>query len=92
MFVPLKSVLPDKIKKLGIKKQIETVNVCKKVEEIINSQFKNLKVGVLRYKDQTIFIKTGNFHISNELKLKELSIKKKFKENNLNIKEIKYVI
>ena len=61
MFTPLKFMLPDKIKKLGIKKQVEVVDVCKRSEGVINEKIGPIfKVKVLQYKNDTLFVRTGN--------------------------------
>ena len=93
MFTPLKFMLPDKAKKLGIKKQVEVVDICKKSENIINEKLgPNFKIKVLQYKNNTLFIRTGNFQLSNELKLMEYDIKKELRSNSVNIENIRYLI
>ena len=93
MFTSLKTALPDKIKKLGIKNQITVISDCKKIETIINKKInQNFKIKVFAYKNKSIFIKTGNFQLANEIKLIEQNIKKELKENNIEIKNIKYII
>ncbi len=93
MFTKIKFILPDKINKLGIKKQVQLIDVCKRAEEIINKKLgPNFKIKVTQYKNNSLFIKTGNFQISNELKFLEYDLKKELKNNNINIENIKYLI
>jgi len=92
MFIQIKKVLPAKIKKLGIKKQIKVVGDCSKIEDILNNKIKsNYKIKVLSYKNSDLIIKTNNFHISNELKLIEYHLKREFRDNNIFVKNIRYV-
>ena len=93
MFTSLKSIIPKKIDSLGIKKQIQVIDICKKAEKIINLKIKSkFKVNIIKYKNQSIFIKTSNYHLLNEIKMMEEILKEEFKRNNLNIKNIKYLI
>jgi hypothetical protein len=93
MFTLLKFILPEKVKKLGIKKQVELVDVCRKAESVINKKLgPNFKIKVLQYKNNILFIKTGNFQLSNELKFLEYDLKKELKNNGINIENIKYLI
>jgi len=93
MFTKIKFILPKKINKLGIKRQIQLIDICKRAENILNEKLEqNFKIKVLQYKNDTLFIKTGNFQLSNELKFREYDFKKELKKNNINIKNIKYLI
>lgn len=93
MFTSLKSIIPSKIDKFGIKKQIQVIDICKKSEDIINFKIKSkFKASVVKYKNQTIFIKTNNYHLLNEIKMMEDILKEEFQKNKLNIKYIKYLI
>ncbi len=93
MFTPLKFILPEKINKLGIKKQIVVIDICKKAENIINEKLEsNFKIKVQQYKNNTLFIKTGNFQIANEIKFLEYDLKKELKKNNISVLNIRYLI
>lgn len=93
MFTSLKSIIPKKIDTLGIRKQIQVVDICKKAEDIINLKIKSkFKVNIIKYNNQSIFIKTSNYHLLNEVKMMEEILKEEFKRSNLNIKNIKYLI
>ncbi|MBI3671405.1 hypothetical protein HY249_01260 [Candidatus Azambacteria bacterium] len=48
-------------------------------------------VKVLKYKNGTAYIKTGNFQLSNEIKLLERSIKRELREEDINLNEIRLV-
>ncbi len=93
MFTSLKTVLPSKIKNLGIKNQVDVIDNCRKIEIIINKKINSdFKIKISAYKDKSIFIKTENFQLANEVKLMEQVIKKELKKNNIEIKNIKYII
>ncbi len=92
MFVSIKKIIPDKVKKLGIKKQVKIVSDCSLIEKILNEKIKsNFKIKVLSFKNGKLIVKTGNFHIANELKLIERDLKEEFKKNNIYVTDIRYI-
>ncbi|MEK7452803.1 MAG: hypothetical protein AAB614_01060 [Patescibacteria group bacterium] len=93
MFTSIKSILLNKTKRLGIKNQVKVIDDCRRIECVINGKInQNFKIKVLKYKNNTVYIKTNNFQLSNEIKLIEFSIKNDLKKYNISIKEIKYVV
>jgi len=92
MFVSIKSALSKRVGRIGIKNQIQVIDNCKKVENILNKQIKtNFKIEVVGLKNKTLTIKTNNFQLANEVKLLESNLKRKFKESNIDIQKIRYM-
>ena len=93
MFTSIKSILLNKTKRLGIKNQVKVIDDCKRIENVINGKInQNFKIKVLKYKNNTAYIKTNSFQLSNEIKLMEFTIKNDLKKYNISIREIRSII
>lgn len=94
MFISLKKILPSTLKTNKIHNQINNIDSCIEIEKIIKN-FLNKKntsnIKVDRYKNKTLFLRTNNFSISSELKLKEEKLKKEISKQGILIDQIKYI-
>lgn len=91
MFIPLKGVLNKLIKQHNLTDKIDILNARDVSADIIFNIVKS-KVKVLYYKNQIILLKVINGVAANEIKLKELIIKKELQKNNIKVNIIKCVI
>lgn len=91
MFVSLQGVLNKSIRRYDLSGKIDALNTCDASVEIILGVIKS-KVKVLQYKNQIILLKAANGTVANEIKLKELIIKKELQKNNIKVNIIKCVI
>lgn len=91
MFIPLKGVLNKLIKQHNLTDKIDILNAHDVSADIIFNIVKS-KVKVLYYKNQIILLKVINGVAANEIKLKELIIKKELQKNNIKVNIIKCVI
>jgi len=81
---------------MGIKRKIDNIDECKKIEAAILRSLglgKNNVFGVrvLSYKNKNLTIKTSSFNISNELKIIEAGFKAELQKEGIDIKKIRYL-
>lgn len=94
MFISLKKILPSTLKINKIHNQINNIDNCIEIEKIIKNFLNNkntLNIKVDRYKNKILFLRTNNFSISNELKLKEEKLKKEISKQGILVDQIKYI-
>ena len=94
MFISLKKILPSTLKTNKIHDQINNISSCIKIEEIIKNflnKKNTLNIKVDKYKNKILFLRTNNFSISSELKLKEEKLKKEISKQGVLVDQIKFI-
>lgn len=94
MFISLKKILPSTLKTNKIHNQIHNIDSCIEIEKIIKNflnKKNTLNIKVDKYKNKILFLRTNNFSISSELKLKEEKLKKEISKQGILVNQIKYI-
>lgn len=91
MFVSLKSILSQAVRRHHIENKISAVNARDISERVICDAIKT-KIKVLWCRNEVVLLKSRNSVVANEIKLKEWVIKKELKKNNIKVSSIKCII
>jgi len=91
MFVSLNNLLPGFARRHKIKNRIDKITTAELSEKIIKN-IVGAEVKVIWREDYCVLLKTKTSAAANEIKLKEVRIKKELQENNILVSSVKCVI
>ena len=93
MWTSIRDVLPFTINKLGIKKDIDKIKICKVAEKKIKEMY-SYRIKVLNFKNGNLIVQCDNYTLANELYLNQKKIIKSINSDlkEEKIKQIRFVI